>query len=235
MHYVIGDIHNEAKKLNSILDQIRLKGEDELFLLGDIFDRGGEEADPVGTYFLLSGIQGKCHWIRGNHDQWLAEYIRNYFSASERKKSGVRSYSYNSFELMKLRLTEADMLYLADLIDALPLQKEIYVDGESYLLAHAMTSYPSIEEAKDYYLMGNWELDSFLLDGIEGYISLCGHTPTGNMIWKTDGMYLDDDKNSIWVNGKKNVFLIDCGSGFAGGRLACMCLETGERFYSKNV
>ena len=49
MHYVIGDIHNEVKKLNSILDQIRLKCEDELFLLGDVFDRGGEKADPLGT------------------------------------------------------------------------------------------------------------------------------------------------------------------------------------------
>lgn len=125
--------------------------------------RGGEEADPVGTYFLLSGI---------------------------------RPYSYNSFELMKLRLTEADMLHLADLIDALPLQKEIYVDGKSYLLAHVMTSYPSIEELKDYYLMGSWELDNYFLDGINGYVSLCGHTPTEYMIQKTGGMYLDDDKNS---------------------------------------
>ena len=127
------------------------------------------------------------------------------------------------------------MLHLADLIDALPLQKEISVDGKSYLLAHAMTSYPSIEESKDYYLMGSWELDNYLHDGIKGYISLCGHTPTGNMISNTGGMYLDDDKNSIWVNRKKNVFLLDCGSGFTGGRLACMCLETGDRFYSENV
>lgn len=69
MHYVIGDIHNEAKKLRSILEQINIGAGDELIVLGDIFDRGGDEPDPVGVYFMLSGIQGKCTWIRGNHDQ----------------------------------------------------------------------------------------------------------------------------------------------------------------------
>lgn len=34
------------------------------------------------------------------------------------------------------------------------------------------------------------------------------------------------------LNEKGNVYLLDCGSGFKGGRLACMCLETGQRFYS---
>lgn len=234
MHYVIGDIHNEVKKLDSILNQIQLNSEDELFLLGDVFDRGVENPDPAGTYFLLAGVQGRCTWIRGNHDQWLADYIKKYFSASERKRLRMYSYTYNSFDLMKRRLTEVDMLNLANLIYSLPLQKDVSIGGKEYLLAHAMTSHPSVVESKDYYLVGNWELDCFFLEGIEDYISLCGHTPTENIIWKTGGMYLDESGNSIWVNDKKNVFLLDCGSGFGSGRLACMCLETGERFYSKN-
>ena len=80
MHYVIGDIHNELPKLKSILNQINLSAFDELIVLGDVFDRGGEDADPVGVYFALSGIQGKCTWIRGNHDQWLANYIYDYYN-----------------------------------------------------------------------------------------------------------------------------------------------------------
>ena len=38
--------------------------------------------------------------------------------------------------------------------------------------------------------------------------------------------------NSIWCNDRHNVYLLDCGCGFAGGRLACLCLETKERFYA---
>ena len=45
MHYVIGDVHNDAGRLRRMLDDIRFKkdGEnaDHLYLLGDLFDRGG--------------------------------------------------------------------------------------------------------------------------------------------------------------------------------------------------
>lgn len=234
MHYVIGDIHNELQKLKSILDQINLTQEDELIVLGDVFDRGGIDADPVGVYFALTGIQGKCNWVRGNHDQWLADYINEYYGKEEKQRKKMNAYHYNSFELMRQRLTEVDMLNLADLILGLPLQIDIEVEGKKYLFAHAMTSYVGVPQKRDYYLMGNYELDAFLLEGVEGYISMCGHTPTDNVIWKTGNhTYLDEYKNSIWRNEKENVYLLDCGSGFKSGRLACLCIETGERYYSE--
>lgn len=142
MHYVIGDIHNEAKKLQSILNQIKIKPQDSLIVLGDIFDRGGTEADPVEVYFMLSGIQGELTWIRGNHDQWLADYVQKYYAQSERKRRKMVPYAYNTFEMMRKRLTQADMLHIAEQIQQLPLQKEMIIDGKSYLFAHAMTSHP---------------------------------------------------------------------------------------------
>ena len=146
----------------------------------------------------------------------------------------MNAYHYNSFELMRQRLTEVDMLNLADLILGLPLQIDIEVEGKKYLFAHAMTSYVGVPQKRDYYLMGNSELDASFLEGVEGYISMCGHTPTDNVIWKTGNhTYLDEYKNSIWRNEKENVYLLDCGSGFKSGRLACLCIETGERYYSE--
>lgn len=232
MHYVIGDIHNELQKLRSILNQINLTPSDELIVLGDAFDRGGFDADPAGVYFALSEIRGKCTWIRGNHDQWLADYIKEYYSKSERRRKKMHPYTYNSFELMTQRLTEVDMLNLADLIYSLPLQKELEIGGKKYLLAHAMTSPVGVPQKRDYYLMGTYDLDAFFLEGIDGFISMCGHTLTGNVLWCRNNMYLDKYKESIWRNEKENVFLMDCGCGFESGRLACMCIETGERFYS---
>lgn len=233
MHYVIGDIHNELQKLKSILNQIKLSAEDELIVLGDVFDRGGIDADPVGVYFALSAIQGECTWIRGNHDQWLANYIYDYYTTKERKREKLLPYHYNSFDLMKERLTERDMLDISALIVRLPVQKEIEIDENKYLFAHAMTSHPQVPQSLVYYMMGTVELDSFFLEGVNGYISFLGHTPTQNVIGKNGrGRYMDEDKTSIWVNDKENVYLMDCGCGLAGGRLGCMCLETGERYYS---
>lgn len=233
MHYVMGDIHNEAGKLQSVLNQIDITVDDELIVLGDLFDRGGANPDPVGVYFALSGLQGKCTWIRGNHDQWLADYIKKYYSVSEKRRQKMRPYLYNSFAIMRQRMTEFDLQKLANLILGLPLQTEMVIEGRNYLLAHAMTSYPSVSQTKDYYMMGNYDLDTFFLEGIEGYISICGHTPMANLLWARDRtMYLDEYMKSIWKNKKGNVYLLDCGCGLKSGRLACMCLETGERYYA---
>ena len=45
-------------------------------------------------------------------------------------------------------------------------------------------------------------------------------------------LYLDEAKESIWCNERKNVYLLDCGCGFSTGKLACLCIETGERYYA---
>ncbi|MCM1181024.1 MAG: metallophosphoesterase [Clostridium sp.] len=232
MHYVIGDIHNEIRKLDSIMEQIQPTGNDEVILLGDLFDRGGEEADPVGVYFAITGLCDCCIWLRGNHDEWLADYIKKYFSLPERKRSKMFPYFYNSFDLIKQRMTEKDMLDLADQIYGLPLQMELEIEGKKFLLAHAMTSHPSKDLPTEEYLMGNYELELFVLTGIDGYISLCGHTVTDDAFLQMRGKYLDEYPRSIWINDKENVYLLDCGCGFTGGKLACICIETGERFYS---
>ena len=94
MHYVIGDIHNDLKKLKQILKQINITRDDELIVLGDVFDRGGETADPFGVYCALAGLQGKCSWIRGNHDDWLANYTYEYFNTPEKKRHKLAPYGY---------------------------------------------------------------------------------------------------------------------------------------------
>lgn len=72
-------------------------------------------------------------------------------------------------------------------------------------------------------------INFFCLIWNSGVISMCGHTPTENVLWsRNKNMYLDEYKNSIWRNERENVYLLDCGCGFKSGRLACICLETGE-------
>lgn len=233
MHYVIGDIHNEIRKLDDILEQIQPTDDDEVILLGDLFDRGGEGADPVGVYFAISGLQERCVWLRGNHDEWLADYIEKYFSLQERKRSKMFPYPYNSFGLIKQRMTEKDMLNLAEKIYKLSLQMELEIEGKKFLLAHAMTSHPSKRKPTGEYLMGNYDLELFFQAGVDGYISLCGHTVTNDYFMQRRGKYLDEYTRSIWINNRRNIYLMDCGCGFTGGKLACICLETSERFYSR--
>lgn len=120
MHYVIGDVHNNNKKLRRLLKQISFGPDDHVYILGDLFDRGGSDADPVGVYFTVLELEERCTAVRGNHDQWLAAYIHYYDSLPEKAQPGCAPYMYNSFELMRQRLTPVDLRQLETLSTASP-------------------------------------------------------------------------------------------------------------------
>lgn len=217
MHYIITDIHNDKNRFCEMLNVILFSQEDHLYILGDLFDRASYNPDPLGVYLTVLKLDERCTLIRGNHDTWLANYIMNYYSLPEKKRSELADYHYNSFRLLSERLSPRDMQELARFILSCPMQIEFTLNGQNYLFAHAMTSNPYKKKPEDYYLMGE-ELDSFYLEkGIEGYISFCGHTVTNNQF--------------IWTNQRRNVYMCDCGCGFEGGRLGCFCLETKKEFY----
>lgn len=217
MHYVTSDIHNDNKKFCEMLNLIRFSEEDQLIILGDVFDRSNHNPNPVDLYFNILALGNRCSVIRGNHDHWLATYILEYYSLSERMRRKKNPYPYSSFQLLQKRLTPVDIRNLAEFILRWPLQLVVEIEGEKYLLAHARTSAPESHRTENYYLMGESCSESFLHDGISGYVSICGHSSMGN--------------GRIWKNDKENLYMIDCGCGFRSGTLSCLCLETKEEFY----
>ncbi len=236
MNYVIGDIHNDNEKLSSLLKSIAIKPEDHVYFLGDLFDRCNLHPDPVGVYFNVLRLGNQATVLMGNHDRWLADYIDELYSIPERKKKKIRPYHYNTFDLLRTRLTDIDIMDMARFIRNCPYQVQLEVLGNKYLLAHARTSLPKDKYDCSYYLMGMDAMigiaaDSYYMDGIDGYISVCGHTETSLIGSFYSGTYSEDGIPSIWKNARKNVILMDCGCGYPDGRLACLCLETGEEFY----
>lgn len=67
--YVLSDIHGYVADLVRGLDQIGFDSEDELWVLGDLFDRG---PDGIGVLRLLRSMQeqapGQVHVLMGNHE-----------------------------------------------------------------------------------------------------------------------------------------------------------------------
>lgn len=223
MHYVIGDVHNDNRRFSEMLEKIGFSEEDHLFLLGDLFDRNLYEPNPIGVYFNVLKLEDRCSVVRGNHDTWLAQYIMNYFHTPKKKRNQLSPYPYNSFDIFLEHFTEVDMLNLAKKIMEWPLQICVEVAGEKYLLAHAYTSMPDRVMADEFYLMGGHfagreSYEMFLVNGREGYTSICGHANI-----------MGDGK--IWKNRLMNVYMCDCGCGFQDGRLGCLCLETREEMY----
>ena len=216
MHYITSDVHNDNEKLNKLLKKLDLQKDDKLYILGDLFDRSNHNPDPVGVYFSVLKLGERCQVIKENHEQELAEYIVNYFNTKERKRGKLIPYTYNSFDLLVQRLTSVDLQNMARWIFQLPIQVSVKIEDTDYLMAHAMTATPENAHEEGYYLCGE-DVNKFLENGIEGFISICGHSnPEGNTVWK-------NKKDSVWI--------CDCGCGFASGRLGCICLETGDIIY----
>jgi len=206
VHYVVADVHNDGKRLRELQQAISFCEADQMFILGDLFDRCEYDPDPVGVYFTILKLGERCKVLRGNHDEWLAKYILNYYGTPEQKRKKLAPYRYNSFDLLRQRLTPVDMQELARWILAMPSQLTISVAGTEYILTHDMSL-----------LFPDAKQEEILATGVEGCISVFGHVSTpGHRIWKND---------------RGNVFCIDCGCGYRGGRLGCLCLETGQEVY----
>ena len=177
-----------------MIDQIAPSRQDEVILLGDVFDRGGANPDPVGVYFsiLRLSMHVNVKWVQGNHDHMLAEYIYSYCGMVEKKRCNIPPYQHNSFELINNRLPQVDMLNLADLIKGMPLQIEIDSGSKKYLLAHAMTFDPAHGVREDtLYLEGLEHMGDYWRQGVKGYVSLVGHTDSSYQYNNPHGRYLD--------------------------------------------
>lgn len=76
--FYIGDVHNEADKLMSILDQIeaQLGPNDHVVFLGDLVDRGPDAALTLETLIAFAKkYPDQVFFVRGNHDWMLQHYL----------------------------------------------------------------------------------------------------------------------------------------------------------------
>lgn len=222
MLYCTSDIHNDYKRFKELLCIMKFNPEvDKIIIIGDFVDRG-TSPDP---YSLINHIrqlerQGAADVIMGNHEKWLAEYIRQRLEGKTK-----REYYYNTYNILRTVYSNDELTELADWLIQLPLQKRIIYKEKEYLLAHAATSVTSMDES--YYLMGD---DNFLFnDSATEHVSIVGHNPTPKLHWETG----QSEKGAkIWYNKSRTIIDIDSGcSTCSNGCLSGLCLDTMQEFY----
>ena len=215
--YVMSDIHGMSHLLEEMLGRIGFSPEDRLYILGDLIDRG---TDPAGVLDLVMGKEN-ITVLTGNHEDAFASWYE-----SEADKVG-NPYDYNTYEiLMDSRKTGEKLPEYVRFMKGLPLYKKVKLDGICYLLAHASTEEAlRVWKRRDPFI---W--DSSMVDrqrGIPGYVSIVGHVPTFII------RGYPHEPATIWRSPDGRLIDVDCGAVFPvmGGRLGCLCLETGEEFY----
>ena len=70
--YVIGDIHGEYEQLKNLVQQMQLKEEDELYMLGDVVDRGSASVKCLRYLMSLPN----CACIAGNHELMMLSNMK---------------------------------------------------------------------------------------------------------------------------------------------------------------
>lgn len=232
--YVMSDIHGQYEMFMDVLDQIQLKEEDTLYVLGDVLDRGPHPVKVLRKLMEMPNVV--C--IVGNHELMAMECLEflmqevteeSIEELDERALDNLVVWQINGsqptideFRALSKEMRQEVVGYIKDF----SLYEEVEVDGTEYLLVHAgLGNYEPGKDIEEYSLHDLvWERADYKVQYFEDAYVVSGHTPTQ--------MIRENDRPG-YIYKKNHHIAIDCGSHIDGGRLACICLDTGEEFYSK--
>lgn len=226
---VIGDIHGGLKALVQLLERANVTQEDNLIFIGDYVD-GWSESSFLIRYLIELSKRNNCIFIKGNHDVWCENWLRDGSTNSVWLFHGgnetVESYNSISDEEKKDHLSFFESMKL------------YHIDYKNRLFVHAgfgSMHGPTRELPKSnlYFDRTLWEMalafdkdikeDSvFYPKRIKLFNEIyIGHTPT---------IHYD----SFVPMNAMNVWNVDTGACFYG-KLSCLDIETKEVFQSDVV
>jgi len=231
--YVISDIHGQYDMFMELLDKIKLKETDTIYILGDVLDRGPH---PIKTLRKLMEMPNAICMV-GNHEFMALECLeflmkeitdKSIEELDETMLDNLVTWQYNGSkttidEFRKLD-TEGQMGVI-DFIKELLIYEEVSVGDKDYLLVHAgLGNYSPQKDIEDYSLHELiWTRADYAVQYFEDTYVITGHTPT---------QMIKDNPDPGFIFRRNNHIAIDCGASYPGGRLAAICLDTGEEYYS---
>ena len=233
MTYVISDIHGEYNQFMDILGKIRFGETDVLYVLGDVVDRG---PNPIK---VLQYMMTKPNIIPivGNHEIMALICLR--LLPNEITENFLSELSFEDYvqltdwiadgggstiqEFARLNADERQEVldYIGEFID----YEELSVAGKDYLLVHAGIDGFSPDKPMEEYTIDDlvWKRTDYETPYFDDIYVVSGHTPT---------QCISGNERPGYIYRSNNHIAIDCGAHHHDGRLAAICLETGEEFYS---
>lgn len=129
--YVVSDVHGHLAALDAALSAAGPAAEDDVYMLGDMVDRG---PDPVGVMQLCRGMSNMTVLL-GNHEQLMLDAIRDEKDDYAWMMWAINGGATTAEGLQKLGADE--FLTLADWVTALPLHEIVHVGDRVFALVHA--------------------------------------------------------------------------------------------------
>lgn len=230
--YVISDIHGEYEKFMELIDRIRLEETDTLYILGDVLDRGPRPISVIRKLMEMPNVVP----IVGNHEfmamtclSFLCQEITE--KTIEEIEPGIAEElsdwmlnggmtTVDGFHRLDNGMRRKVMDYIGDFLT----YAELTVNGKEYLLVHGGLGNFSPERDLDDYALDElvWERPDYEVQYFKDKYIVTGHTPT---------QYIPGNPRPGFIFRRNHHIAIDCGACHPGGRLAAICLDTGEEFY----
>lgn len=229
--YVMSDIHGCYDDFIKMLDLIDFKMSDDLYILGDVVDRGDNGID------LLEFIRGSENitLLKGNHEQMMYEALTNQFSPFEFDHWLLKNGGFPTYKAF-MELSHSERNVILNFINELPEYKVIEINGITYVLVHAgllpLRNFTLEEQLK---MQGDnllWIRKGFLTSKVKtDFKVIFGHTVTATIPQYINRKDDRTDNGLIWFDDNK--IGIDCGCSY-GLRLSCLRLDDMKEFYISN-
>lgn len=224
--YVMSDIHGQYRWFEKMLKKISFSDEDELYIIGDIIDRGPENLKMIDKVKNTPNI----HLIMGNHEYMALDYYK--FPDYESRSIWFNNGGQKTFQ----EIHNSEKYFIKDIIEyfsTLPFQKEIEVNGVKYVLTHS-DPFADNEDDMVWHRISIFEDHSKWQEANTIYI--VGHTPLPSI-------YGNRAEEKIYKSKDGNVWFIDYGCAYASTNydnynqmacLGCIRLDDGKLFIADN-
>jgi len=217
---VVANLHGALDQYQAMLKKIGFAKEDILYVLGDTADYG---ADAVALLTELSMCENVYH-VAGEHDFLALRMLSGFDKMLKNGDMPAPDFAAEmtawasdggAVTLEGFRALDEDMREgLLDYLSECSLYEEVEAGGKDYVLVHAGIDGFDPEKPLEEYAPEHF----FTVPQNEVYypdrVVIVGHVPT----------------KSGRIEREGNLIRLDCGVK-DGGKLGCLCLETGEEFY----
>lgn len=252
--YCISDIHGHFDKLIHMLNLIDFQESDELYVLGDIIDRGLQSAEML--WWATKEAPANVHFLMGNHEDMML------VGSSPGNVLTMRlgdSWAYN-YGMETVKQVRAYKHYypewekeILDWAKALPFFYDINVRGKRFVLVHAGLQSKYLDPLEGCTLRGDqypliaiedcplqnrqamlWNRGYWIFDSYEWpFDVVCGHTYLHNVdidFLERRGFLVEQEFKSGIIHINRRKHFIDCGVNH-DGYLGCLRLDDMQEFY----
>lgn len=221
MTYVVANLHGNNAGFQKLLQTIKFKDSDVLYVLGDSVDVGEESIELLTDMSMRANV----YPLAGEHDLKALRMLSGFEKMLADGSAPTPAFSaemtawaedggmatLTGYRALDSEMREGVLDYLAEFM----LCDEVQAGGKTYFLAHAgLANYDEDKFPEDYEPEDVFDAVLPHSDFFTSRTLVVGHVPTA----------------SGKIERKGGVIYLDCGAS-RGGRIGCLCLETGEEYY----